>query len=144
MPASALGDLFHFARVGRVSRRSIVIPAGGRQRLLSWACGLEIHMRRLTGIDMPSPREVEQEILQHRFEHLSVVRIEQIGSQTIQMTRIGTRRVYAMRAGRGPLTKKMKAGSVWRVRWRRIAGLRIFRDHAVLIDAQPISLAWKH
>jgi hypothetical protein len=77
-------------------------------------------------------------------EHLSVVRIEQIGSQTIQMTRIGTRRVYAMRTGRGPLTKKMRAGSVWRVRWRRIAGLRIFRDRAVLIDAQPISSAWKH
>ena len=53
-----------------------------------------------------------------KYEHLNVVRIDMKTGRSILMTRFGTRRDHPLRAERSPLTKRMKAGSVWRVRWR--------------------------
>ncbi len=73
-------------------------------------------------------------------EQISIVRIEYKAAD-ITMTRIGTRRVYAMKTPSGPLMKKMRPGQVWRVRWHN-AGLKHDRDMVVLIDANPIASAW--
>jgi hypothetical protein len=74
-------------------------------------------------------------------EHLNAVRIDMKTGRSILMTRFGSRRDHRMRALSGPLTKRMRAGSVWRVRWRSV-GLYGFPEQVVLIDARPIASAW--
>jgi hypothetical protein len=76
-----------------------------------------------------------------KYGHLNVVRVDMKIGPSILMTRFGTRRDHALRTTPSPLTKRMRPGSVWRIRWRS-AELRGQPEQVVLIDARPVRSVW--